>query len=344
MRLAATLLLIGLSACTTRAIRTAHLETQAQPDSPDAWVALGDALGAAARPVQAQQAYAQALAIDPEHALAQERSVESTNGASRLERRAMRNPMDDEIWGDLGDQYMVLGRIEEAKQAYRRAMRLDPEDSEWRGALGGLGDLGDLGDGVEGMALFGVADDEALGDRADSMRVSGRWEEACELYAQAAALDPADTEWTQWVATCQVAPGGRSRFDGDDIEALEGRLQGDLPLLLALGRAHARAGDLEQAEIYLRGALLLSPSNAEVLRTTLAISGRDARSVLTELADEGTSAAAAGALGDHLLSLGDHEGAREAWGRAAEAEPEDTRWTARLELLELRAKAEDGAE
>jgi tetratricopeptide (TPR) repeat protein len=250
----------------------------------------------------------------------------------------MRNPMDDEIWGDLADQYVMLGRIEEAKQAYRRAMRLDPEDSEWRGALGGLGEV------VEGMPLSGMPDDEALGDRADALRVSGRWEEACELYAQAAALDPADTEWTQWIATCQVAPGGGARFDGEGVEALEGRLHGDLALLLALGRAHARAGDVEQAEIYLRGALLLSPGHAEALRTYLAITGRDARSVLTELADEGAAAGAAGALGDHLLGLGDRDGARKAWTRAAEAAPEDARWAARLELLELRARAEGGAE
>ena len=46
-----------------------------------------------------------------------------------------------------------------------------------------------------------------------------------------------------------------------------------------------------------------------------------------------------GALGDHLLMLGDAEGARKAWERAVEgANEEGGTWAERLELLELRGE------
>lgn len=325
------LLLLGSTACTTRAIRNASIETQARPDDPDAWVALGDALAEAARPLQAQQAYNQAVSLDPDHAIARERADQVQGGASRLERRAMRNPMDDEIWGDLGDHYALLGRDEDAKRAYQRAYRLDPEDSEWQGALRGLGEE------IVGLDGEVVANDEALGDQADVLRAMNRWEEACDLYRQAAAIDPGDSEWTQWVVTCDVgAPGLGVSMEGAGVEALEGRLREDLRLLVALAEAHAKAGDRDEAAGYLRSALLLDPADRDTLAMYLAITGRDARSVLTDLADETARADAAGALGDHLLGLGDPAGARTAWERAAELSEDGDRWTRRLDLLDRR--------
>jgi tetratricopeptide (TPR) repeat protein len=45
---------------------------------------------------------------------------------------------NDELWGDLADHYWLLGRPDDARRCWEQAYALDPDDSEWLGALSSL--------------------------------------------------------------------------------------------------------------------------------------------------------------------------------------------------------------
>ena len=45
--------------------------------------------------------------------------------------RACKADQDDEVWGDLADEYWRAGEHELAKQAWQRAHGMDPGDGEW---------------------------------------------------------------------------------------------------------------------------------------------------------------------------------------------------------------------
>lgn len=64
--------------------------------------------------------------------LAQERGPELRALAQRLEALSTEN---DEVLGDLGDLWVLLGDHEAALRTYTRAANLDPSDSEWTNAL-----------------------------------------------------------------------------------------------------------------------------------------------------------------------------------------------------------------
>lgn len=50
---------------------------------------------------------------------------------------------NDEIWGDLADQYWVIGRPEDARRCWERARAIDPGDGEWTGKLRSVHDGND---------------------------------------------------------------------------------------------------------------------------------------------------------------------------------------------------------
>ena len=57
--------------------------------------------------------------------------MEPARGLPMLKAAVQENPEDDEYWGALGDAYYALGRMAEAKEAYDKALDLDPSDWEW---------------------------------------------------------------------------------------------------------------------------------------------------------------------------------------------------------------------
>lgn len=321
-------LMLLLAACTPRAIREAHVEAQASPDDPAAWVALGDALSRARRAEQATRAYAQALALDPENEAAKRGQAQLSGVAWRLERRARNNPMDDEIWGDLADRYAELGMEDQAIAAYRYAHQLDPEDSEWIGALQTRG----VYEGPTTPDGEVMVDDEALGDQGDAYREMGNWQTACTRYREALALDPGDSEWVRWTSVCasfgdEIPSGPMAPSDLSEatLPELRQRLDDDLELLVALGEAHANAGDEDDARRYLRGALLLRPDHRPALHALLRLDGGSAVDVLHRLAEDSNTPAAWNALATVRLEAGDAEGAAQATEKAraldADAEP-----------------------
>ncbi len=95
--------------------------------------ALADAYAGLGRVAEAVRLYEQAIETgeDPHRWLAGLAAVEPGRGLPMLRAAVDEDPEDDEMWGALGDAYYHLGRMEDAKQAYDRALELDPSDWEW---------------------------------------------------------------------------------------------------------------------------------------------------------------------------------------------------------------------
>ena len=325
-------------------LRAAQSMVVTEPDNPDAWVTLGDAYRQRLKRKRAREAYSRALTLDPDHADATSRlSKVSKRKNPRVVRAALRDPGNDELWGDAGDYYMSVGMREEALSAYQYALRLDPADSEWHRAVINLGDIDAV---LEILSSnMDTSNDETLGDMGDLLREYGRTEEACALYRQAQALDPADSEWNPRVAECngEALPDGSqiASFMGSDLSSaspinmLQSQVYSNDELLTRLGIAHAKAGDLEDARRYLHSALLLSPSDNAALESYGAVTGKTRLEVLEQLVDEvPDNDEVLGELGDQLLAEGRLTEAAAYYRQALELDEDDPEWTEKLAMLE----------
>ena len=97
---------------------------------------IGNALLAADRPDEAVDAWYRYFDESPSDA--------ETNGSlrehdpdgfwRRFQAKAEADE-NDEVWGDLADEYWRVGEHDRAKQAWQRAHRMDPDDGEWTGKL-----------------------------------------------------------------------------------------------------------------------------------------------------------------------------------------------------------------
>ena len=336
------LLILNLTADAAN-MRTAQRMVVTDPDNAETWVALGDAYRRRLKRRRAREAYGRALALDSDNEdAARKLSRVSTRRSPRAVRAALRDPTNDELWGDAGDYYVSIGLREEALSAYQYALRLDPADSEWQRAVIGLGDI----DAVVAIVNTTAenASDEALGDMADILRENGREEEACELYRQALRLDPADSEWGPRVATCDgiaVPEGGTLEqaitglSSSNPIGMLQGRVYADNELLTRLGIAHAKAGDLDAARRYLHSALLLSPADNTTLESFAAVTGQTRLEILEQLVEEVPgNDEVLGELGDQLLAEGRAREAAAYYRLALKIDDDDPEWTEKLALIE----------
>jgi len=106
---------------------------QQNPEDGDVVGALADAYAGLGRTAEAVRLYEQAIEIgeDRHRWMAGLAAVEPARGLPMLRAAVDDDPEDDEMWGALGDAYYHLGRMEDAKQAYDRALELDPSDWEW---------------------------------------------------------------------------------------------------------------------------------------------------------------------------------------------------------------------
>jgi Flp pilus assembly protein TadD len=324
------LLLFALAGCASPALLAARQNVIVNAGDPAAWDDVGDAYALAGRRGDARRAYAQALQLDPDDERARAALAEIGAPTSRLERRALASPMDDEVWGDLGDWYVAQGRHDEARAAYAHANQLDPSDAEWQNALATMG-------GPELLttlaATVDTTSDEQLGDLADAYRAAGREAEACDLYRQAWDLDRGDGEWQARLAECGELPEVPPP-EPPALDALEATLRGDAGLLYRLGMANLAHGERDRGRAYLWDALLLEPGDPDIGRAWVAATGEPLRTALERLvASKPDDASAVGALGDVLLLAGDIAAARTRYARAAELAPSGP-WKTRLDLLE----------
>jgi cytochrome c-type biogenesis protein CcmH/NrfG len=311
----------------------------ANPEDPGAWVALGDAYQSHLRKKKARHAYQRALALDVNHVDATLRLGEMRTVRSRLERRAMRNPDNDELWGDLGDEYVGMGRIEEAISAYRYASSLDPEDGEWQMKLVELVGPEELLEAyASGERMLG---DEDLGDIGDLLLEQGDVAGACQVYLEAASVDPEDYEWRDKLLQngCEGAVPTLGADVGDLGLGGLGMLGAELPeeaaVLADTARAFALMGDASQALAFYERALAFAPEDEKLRSAVLVLGSRTLVELLEDLvAQEPEADELWGDLGDAYVAEGRKDDAIRAWRRANELDPEDDEWSYKLGLAD----------
>lgn len=348
-------LLLLLSGC---GIRKAETEALSNPGDPAAWEKVGDACRRAGRRQRADDAYRTVLQLDPSRTeLRQHMSSRTSTEARELKRLAMRNPTDDEMWGDLGDLLSMDGNMLEARAAYMRAFRLDPSDSEWQERLSQLGDSALVAGAM--ASTVDLSDDESVGDYGDMLHAIGNDEQACEQWRRAAELDPDDEEWIRHASECgfPVPEGWEGLSDSGaygglvgslegygsgygelpeatDLESLVQRVNADSDLLVRLGQAYLLAGDTPKATETLWGALLVAPTDEEALQSYLVAAGKTRREVLELLRNKfGDNDEVVGLLGDHYLDLGLRDRARDLYDLAHTLDASDPEWEAKRKLL-----------
>ncbi|MBT3220922.1 MAG: tetratricopeptide repeat protein [Proteobacteria bacterium] len=331
-------------------VRQAEMNALSNPNDPAAWERLGNAHRLAMHYSQASDAYQIAMELDPARThLASRTKKRTSKHTQTMRREALKNPNDDEVWGDLGDMLRQEGDLAGALNAYLKAFHIDPSDGEWHTALSDLG----AGELILNQSRdeLNPNDDESIGDWADILMSMGREEEACEHYTRAAELDPEDEEWWNYADQCgfEIPEGyGRDTDTGyggyhgiyslsqpQDLESLEAAVNNDANLLVRLGQAYAKAGEKIRAEDTLWGALLVSPTDEEGLQSYMAVTKKSRREVLEKLRSHfEEDDELIGLLADHFLDLGMADRALDLYQLAHQLDQEDPEWKAKKELLE----------
>ncbi len=338
------LLALGLVGCAhmpwhARRIRNAQSEVLAQPDSTAAWMGLGDAYQRANAKKKARGAYTKVLAIDPDFSPARNAIAElqPRNKVSRLERKALRDPTNDEIWGDVADELVMSGEHAKALTYYVHALRIDPTDEEWINKVMELGGEEVLLQLYKDQMQTQPNNDELMGDYGDLLKFLGRRDEACMAYQRAHQIDPEDSEWNDRVAECGGGAGRGTAHAANLLEALEARVE-DEPendeLRGTIGDTLLAQGDRDGALEAYREALALDPGDSEWLDKVVALSGEPKLDILLELTEgSSTDDELWGNLGDVYLDLGMRDEARDAYRKAHALDPEDSEWERKLQLF-----------
>jgi tetratricopeptide (TPR) repeat protein len=106
------------------------------PNSPRAWIVLGDAQGALNRHTMARESYGRAIALDPTMFLAQTAQGRSylfneprdlTKAKQHMEQAIAANTSEAKGYEFLGDVNRAMNRLEEARTAYTNATDKDPK-------------------------------------------------------------------------------------------------------------------------------------------------------------------------------------------------------------------------
>lgn len=341
-----------LGGCGAQQVQGAELGVLAEPNSVEAWVLLGDTYRRAGEREKATAAYERALSLSPDNPEILSRLQQSgSRQLSELEQNALLNPLDDEVWGDLGDEYALRGQREKALEYYLYALKIDPADYEWQQKVVEHGGLDQIIGTYE--AQLSGTDDEAIGDVADMLRQGGEEERACELYARANELDPGDSEWLENLSTCPGHTPVALPYDAYDSYAhgvelgtaggvVGGVLGGGDPSLFELGREALDAGDADEARELFERALLADPTDRNATAGLIAVTGKTLVEVLTALSErQPDNDELWGDLGDARLATGDREGALEAFRQAGRLDPGDSEWQSKTAVLEAAAQATD---
>lgn len=314
------------------------------PMDANAWLKLGDLYSRSGRDSEAYSAYQNALALAPDDPTIRERlAISSGRELSELERQALLEPTNDEVWGDLGDTHRARGDQATALQYYLYALRLDPGDSEWQTNVAELGGM------EEAVAILTASiqnetDDEALGDLADMLLTAGNTAAACESYARANAIDPGDSEWIDKLVTNCPDVVLTPYEGGDPYEGYDGGEGGigmigggdyvDASSDVEQGKQALLAGDRPSAARYFDAALMIDPADKVALSGMILATGRTATDILGSLTDRiPGNDELWGDLGDAWLFSGDTSRAREAYQKAASLDPGDGEWQGQLGIL-----------
>ncbi|MBW1879915.1 MAG: tetratricopeptide repeat protein, partial [Deltaproteobacteria bacterium] len=327
------------------AITKAESAVMTDPNAVEVWVMLGDTYKKAGRTDDALGAYQRALSLDPGSQEVQARIAGlGSRSLGEAERLALANPMDDEVWGDLADEYGMRGETDTALEYYIYALRIDPSDSEWQRKVVELGGIDQVAEVFESQ--IDGDDDEAIGDFADMLSGAGQMERACELYARANEIDPNDSEWREKLSGCPdhepiggyTEPGPDYPYYGPDYP---GGVIGMVPdgpdgeSLVAMGRSALVNGEREQALQYFQAALLQDPTDRDALTGVMVLTGKTLVDVLELLAERiPNNDELQGDLADAYVAVGEIDSALQAYRRASELDPSDSEWRGKLSLLD----------
>jgi len=177
------------------------------------------------------------------------------------------SPRSPEGYQRLGRVLMLVGRADDAKVNFERALALDPD---YVGALIGLGEIeAARGDAESAIKRFEAAVEIeprdataqlALGRELEAL---GRTDKALAAYFRALENDPFSIEASRRVASMQLA-----RNDADQALArLDQTVEmapGDAEVLLLRGRAHLALRQVPQAVADLRAASLRLPERPDI--------------------------------------------------------------------------------
>jgi protein O-mannosyl-transferase len=205
-----------------------------------AWSNLAVVVGDANRPGEAQQLLEHALRINPLYVRGTEQLgilLASTGQDARaiplLERDVAEAPREEPLLA-LASAYVGVGRRNDAAEAFRRVLELDPDRTDVMRNLGGV------------------------------LVEEGKGADALPYLEQAASLEPGSGFGLALLGLAEAELGRR-----DDAaaaaQAAAARAGGDVDALILAGRAMVVAGREKEAETYLSEAVTLSPSNPEAL-------------------------------------------------------------------------------
>lgn len=119
-----------------RRLELAQTLVKTYPNSPRAWIVLGNAQGALNRHGMARESYGRAIALDPTMFLAQtaqgfsylfSEPRELTRAKQHMEQAIAGNPAEAKGYEFLGDVNRAMNQLEDARTAYTRATERDPK-------------------------------------------------------------------------------------------------------------------------------------------------------------------------------------------------------------------------
>jgi len=210
---------------------------RASPNLADGWRVTGEALRHVNLTSDAEDAYSRALALDPNSPALFGFGILLRNAGRHDEALALLQRFNEAFpdhlngWEATGDSLRLLGRLEDAEAAYRKALELDSRST---------------------VALFG------LGVIAT---VAGRWEDALAIFEEFNKLAPNDADgWMAMGDMCRLL----GRFDEAEA-ALRRALELDREnlALFGLGILVARAGRHREALDLFQRFNKVAPDNAE---------------------------------------------------------------------------------
>lgn len=312
--------------CLEEAERCYRRAINFEPTLAEAWYSLGEASGDRELPNEAVLAYQRAIALD----------------ARRVE-----------FYEGLAKTLVALERWQAAESAYRRAIELAPESDELHHRLGDVrGKLGQPEAAVEAYCRAIVLDRDrfwSYNNLGDALMQLERWQEAAAAYRRATGLK-SDWVWAFYnlgdaLAKCEawseaVDAYGRAMALKSDLPEIEWKLA-------RAYRGRARA-DLDAAALWSARALAANPDRVESCEGLLAVYPQELENYfqLGEALVEGdriseavglyrdlsatelnapSAAAVQVALGKALVRGGDREGAKAAYQRAIDLDP-DCEW------------------
>lgn len=336
-------LILMSGGCTAKRLES---EALSNPESAEAWVALGDAYARSGRKKRARMAYSQALELEPGDASVEQKLASTASGRDlrKIRKLILEYPESDEAWGRAGVMAFEAGYEVLAVQYLQQALSLDPMDGEWMYYLSMLMDSERFMALSEATMDAYPTDDELIGGVAWMLwdLEGGAWrEQSCAAFDRARGVDPNDDEWRDAASMCALegygdAPSGLAIADAClevDGAALDLALLEDPIVLKAVAESLLSGGAREQSLAVYRRLLRVAPG-AEAARAVALLEGGEVLEVLEVLVAEAPDDWHRQlALGDHHAALGDLEAAAMAWGEAGRYAPDEPEVRSRLALL-----------